>query len=138
MATLYKSANILIHPYRGEGFGMHIQEAMASGCIPLVTAGGPTDEFVTDFKINSGPRSVNMYEIFALKPTDSMSQMGSHKFVLEPDVNHLVYQLKHIIDNIKSIVVDKSNLKTWDTVGDAFYKALLAIHQNGKSPRRNR
>ena len=56
MGALYKDGDILIHPYRGEGFGMHVQEAMAAGCVPMVTAGGATDDFVNDqnaLRINS-------------------------------------------------------------------------------------
>ena len=36
MADLYKCSNVVVHPYRAEGFGMHVQEAMACGCLPLV------------------------------------------------------------------------------------------------------
>ena len=136
MADLYKSANILIHPYRGEGFGMHIQEAIACGCIPLVTAGGPTDEFVTNFKINASPRVVDMYSIFALKPTDSMSSMGSHKFVMEPDAQHLAIQLKHIVDNLSTIIVNKSKLQTWEDVGLQYFEVLKKVGMPKTLPRR--
>ena len=45
---LYKLSNVLVHPYRAEGFAMHVQEAMACGCLPVVPAGGPTDDFIPD------------------------------------------------------------------------------------------
>ena len=45
MAALYRACDVLVHPYRGEGFAMPVLEAMACGLPVIVTAGGPTDEF---------------------------------------------------------------------------------------------
>src|SRR6202034_3650135 len=38
LAGLYASCNCLVHPYRGEGFGLPIAEAMACG-LPVIVAG---------------------------------------------------------------------------------------------------
>ena len=43
--ALYRACDVLVHPYRGEGFAMPVLEAMACGLPVIVTAGGPTDEF---------------------------------------------------------------------------------------------
>lgn len=48
MAALYRSCDVLLAPYRGEGFGLPILEGMACGLMPIVTAGGASDDFVTD------------------------------------------------------------------------------------------
>jgi glycosyltransferase involved in cell wall biosynthesis len=45
IAALYRACDVLVHPYRGEGFAMPVLEAMACGLPALVTAAGPTDEF---------------------------------------------------------------------------------------------
>ncbi|MHB1630442.1 MAG: glycosyltransferase, partial [Bacilli bacterium] len=45
MAALYRSCNVLVHPYRGEGFGLPILEAMASGIPVIVPDKGPAIEF---------------------------------------------------------------------------------------------
>ena len=45
VAALYRACDVLVHPYRGEGFAMPVLEAMACGLPTVVTAGGPTDEF---------------------------------------------------------------------------------------------
>jgi glycosyltransferase involved in cell wall biosynthesis len=100
VAKLYGSCDFIVHPYRGEGFGMHIQEAMACGCVPIVTAGGPTDEFAIGHKIASSNRVVNPYDIFALKVGDSMSNMGQHRWVLEPDAQSVALSI------LKSLVLD--------------------------------
>jgi glycosyltransferase involved in cell wall biosynthesis len=138
MAELYRNHHILVHPYRGEGFGMHIQESMACGCIPIVTGGGATDDFVLQNRINSTHRIVNMYEIFGLKSEDSMSMMGSHKWVLEPDINHFASLLNNAINAVNTTNVDCSRLKTWQTVGKEYAKALNIILNNSKEPRRLR
>lgn len=48
LAALYRSCDALVHPYRGEGFGLPVAEAMASGLPVVVTAGGATDDFCAD------------------------------------------------------------------------------------------
>lgn len=48
LATLYAACHCLVAPYRGEGFGLPVLEAMACGLPAIVPAGGPTDDFVTD------------------------------------------------------------------------------------------
>lgn len=46
MGQLYASADLLVHPYRGEGFGMPMLEAMACGLPVLATEGGAADDFL--------------------------------------------------------------------------------------------
>jgi glycosyltransferase involved in cell wall biosynthesis len=48
MAELYRAADVLVQPYRGEGFCLPALEAMACGTPVVVTAGGPTDDFVDE------------------------------------------------------------------------------------------
>lgn len=48
IAALYTACDCFVAPYRGEGFGLPVLEAMASGLPVIVTKGGSTDDFVTD------------------------------------------------------------------------------------------
>jgi glycosyltransferase involved in cell wall biosynthesis len=48
LASLYVACHCFAAPYRGEGFGLPVLEAMASGLAVIVPRGGATDDFVTD------------------------------------------------------------------------------------------
>ena len=48
MARLYTAATCLIHPYRGEGFGLPIAEAMACGLPVIVPRFGSCLDFCAD------------------------------------------------------------------------------------------
>lgn len=46
MARLYRSCHCLVHPYRGEGFGLPVAEAAACGLPAILSVGGAADDFV--------------------------------------------------------------------------------------------
>lgn len=48
LASLYRACDCLVAPYRGEGFGLPILEAMACGVAPIVPRGGASDDFVSE------------------------------------------------------------------------------------------
>jgi glycosyltransferase involved in cell wall biosynthesis/Flp pilus assembly protein TadD/2-polyprenyl-3-methyl-5-hydroxy-6-metoxy-1,4-benzoquinol methylase len=45
LAGLYTACDVLVHPYRGEGFGLPILESMACGTPAIVTDGGAARDF---------------------------------------------------------------------------------------------
>jgi GT2 family glycosyltransferase/2-polyprenyl-3-methyl-5-hydroxy-6-metoxy-1,4-benzoquinol methylase/spore maturation protein CgeB len=63
MAGLYTACDCLVHPYRGEGFGMPVAEAMGCGLPVIVTQGGACDDFcnlANAFFVTSKKRSIRM------------------------------------------------------------------------------
>jgi glycosyltransferase involved in cell wall biosynthesis len=48
VARLYQAVDAYVSPYLAEGFNLPVLEAAACGLPVLCTAGGPTDDFVTD------------------------------------------------------------------------------------------
>lgn len=139
MAAIYKNSKAIIHPYRAEGFGMHIQEAMACGCYPIVSANGPTDEFVpnlpyTKIATKTNIIDINDPKIFATKPGDSMTQMGSHTFCNEPVADSLLHNMLSLYSshNTKQLYVDleeQSSITTWETIADTLVTALENINK---------
>ena len=80
LPSLYTACDCLVLPYRGEGYGLPVVEAMACGLPVMVTAGGATDDFVRDdfgFRIPS-TRQIFGNEISGLK-------LVKPGWLLEPD-----------------------------------------------------
>ena len=90
VAALYRACDVLVHPYRGEGFAMPVLEAMACGLPVIATAGGPTDEFLPD---DAGWRIKSRRASFAADRIDTLDTRG-RPWLLEPDAAHLVALLR--------------------------------------------
>ena len=90
LAALYRSCDVLVHPYRGEGFAMPVLEAMACGLPVIVTGGGPTDEFCP---ADAGWRVRSVRAPFPASRLGPLAPTGE-PWVLEPDGEHLVTLLR--------------------------------------------
>ena len=93
LAALYRSCDVLVHPYRGEGFGLPVAEAMACGLPAVVTGDGACAEFCdesTGWVL--GSRRVPT-QILGFVP-------GPAGFWLaEPDPDHLRATLRTVVDD---------------------------------------
>jgi len=89
MARLYQASDCYVSPYTGEGFNMPALEAAACGLPVNCTAGGPTDDFVT--------------EDFALQIASTLEPMAvsntPHAMGLIPDLEHLVHLMMCVIED---------------------------------------
>ncbi len=86
---LYRACHCLVLPYRGEGFGLPVLEAMACGLPVIVTAGGATDDFVRDahgWKLPARRRPIG--------PKVGGLPLVREGWVLEPDLDALVRALR--------------------------------------------
>jgi glycosyltransferase involved in cell wall biosynthesis len=148
MAALYKASKVIVHPYRAEGFAMHVQEAVACGCIPVISSNGPTDDFIPSNKgfkipVESRPININDPNIFALKPGDSSTLMSTHTFANEPSLPHLQKILQHIYHNhyktnLFEQIKDITSLTTWTVAATQYLQVLKNVYDNKQDPNRLR
>lgn len=94
MPGLYTACHCLVHPYRGEGFGLPVLEAMACGRAVIVSGGGATDDFATDqfaYRIPTRRKTLGM-EIGGMR----LARPG---WWLEPDSEELASTMVHLFRN---------------------------------------
>jgi glycosyltransferase involved in cell wall biosynthesis len=94
VAALYRACDVLVHPYRGEGFAMPVLEAMACGLPTVVTAGGPTDEFCP---ADAGWRIPSTKALLPGRRIGDLPLAGE-AWMLEPDRDALVALLREVAD----------------------------------------
>ncbi len=138
MAALYRSCDALVHPYRGEGFGMPIAEAMASGLAVVVTGGGAADDFCdadTGWIIPS--RRVDMH------PGD-WTPTGAGTWWLEPDRQALAAAMVEVLGDPDKVrhrggvararIVERFS---WDVVARAVAARIVGLLDGVASPGRS-
>jgi glycosyltransferase involved in cell wall biosynthesis/Tfp pilus assembly protein PilF len=95
LAGLYRACDCLVHPYRGEGFGLPIAEAMASGCPVIVTGYGAALDFCPE-------------DITYLIPAQAVQLANKHigdmetvdfPWLAEPDEKELARLMRYVMDN---------------------------------------
>jgi len=92
MAGLYTACDCLVHPYRGEGFGLPIAEAMACGLPVIVTKYGACLDFCDD---------KTAYFVSAKEVTHPEKRIGTLETVdypwwAEPDKKDLAEKMRYV------------------------------------------
>lgn len=125
IAGLYTACDCLVHPYRGEGFGLPVAEAMACGLPVIVTKGGATDDFCT---------SETGYQIPAKAVYFNKKELVGQGWILEPDRIALSKLMKYVFENrdearlkgLKASKYIKENL-AWGKAADMIIERFAAL-----------
>jgi hypothetical protein len=94
MIGLYTACDCLVHPYRGEGFGLPVLEGMACGLPVICTGGGATDDFATDevaYRLKS--------ESFEFGDEVNGEPLVRKGWLLEPCIKDLIHRLQWVVDH---------------------------------------
>lgn len=95
MPQLYRSADCLVHPYRGEGFGMTVLEARACGRITISTSGGACDDFLDGEACLRVPSK--------RVPVALETPCVGQAWLLESDVDALAAAMRLVVDQRRSL-----------------------------------
>jgi len=88
---LYTACDCLVHPYRGEGFGIPVAEAMACDLPVIVTRGGATDDFCvedTAYFVEADRRDIAFTE-----------ETAGQSWLLEPQADSLIEQMNYVLEH---------------------------------------
>ncbi|MBM3836639.1 MAG: glycosyltransferase [Verrucomicrobia bacterium] len=140
MPGLYTACDCLVHPYRGEGFGLPILEAMACGLPVIVTAGGAADDFATEefaYRIPARRQSIGT------KVGDL--ELAGQGWLLEPDLEALSNRMKFVASHPaearllgQRASVHVRSKWTWTHAAAAAEKRLQALAARTENPTRLR
>lgn len=100
MPALYRSANVVVQPFRAEGFCLPALEAMASGTPVIVTRHGGADDFVTEevgWFIDSAEQSL------PLELTGLPHSIGKMATFQEPNIASLIIHLRWCFDHPEQV-----------------------------------
>lgn len=95
MARLYRTADCLVHPFRGEGFALPVAEAMATGIPVIVSAYGPALEICGHDRAYFVPGSVFR---LAENRVGGLETVG-RPWLFQPDVRRLAELLRYVVDH---------------------------------------
>lgn len=100
LAGLYRGSDAFVLPYRGEGFGLPLLEAMACGTPVVTTAEGPAKEFCDE----SNSYLVEAKTDLVLDPPPPLGRIDGSFTWFEPDFLKLVKTLRHVYENRQEAV----------------------------------
>lgn len=135
LLNLIAESDVLVHPYRSEGFGLGVLEAMAVGTPVIHTRGGATNEFC------GANESLLIPATFAVgeSPRVGDSILADRSYWYEPSVDELCRILKEVVDgdvdllSLARAARERASTLGWRHVGDVAHESLESL-VSGREP----
>jgi len=99
LPSLYRSCDLYVQPYRAEGFGLPIAEAMACGLPTIVTGEGSARDFTSE-QTSLYIRSVKEYFV---ENRVSQFETANTPYWYVPDMNHLGQLMRVAYENQNAV-----------------------------------
>jgi glycosyltransferase involved in cell wall biosynthesis len=130
LAALYRGADAFVLPYRAEGFGMPLIEAMACGK-PVITNGeGPAVELCSA----SEGYLIPAKEVPVPEPAPPVGPLSGEWTWFEPDIAELARTLRHVYEQReeaaakgKNAAARIQNSLTWEHVLPAYLERIAKL-----------
>ncbi|HEY1728427.1 MAG TPA: glycosyltransferase [Candidatus Baltobacteraceae bacterium] len=128
LADLYRAATALVAPYRGEGFGLPILEAMACGVPSIATRGGASDDFTTkDTTLHIDASPVKLGKSYG------GFELVDDAFLLEPVEQQVIAAMRQVYENPKLVKfmseksADHARSWTWERGAERALERIEAL-----------
>lgn len=95
LAELYRGCHALVLPYRGEGFGMPLIEAMACGKPVIATGEGPTPEFCAP----DSTYLISAKTVQVPNGIEGLGEMAAEPTWFEPDAEELARAMREVYEH---------------------------------------
>ncbi len=128
------NADVLVHPYRAEGFGLPVLEAMALGTPVIHTRGGATNEFCGPDESLLIPSSVRL----ASSPLVGPWVLADQCYWYEPDVGALGELLGAVVNEDRATVAvahaasRRARDWSWSRVAELAETALVGLCEGSR------
>lgn len=123
LASLYRGADALVLPYRGEGFGMPLIEAMACGKPVITTGEGPAVEFCSEKEGYLIPAQL----VEVPEPPPPAGPLSGQWTWFEPNVAALAAAMRHVFEH-RDEAASRGRLAA-EAIGRGFtWKRILPIY----------
>ena len=134
LANVYRGCDAFVLPYRGEGFGMPILEAMACGKPVITTAQGPSQDFCT----SEAAYLISARETEVPDEPPLFGELAGEFTWFEPDAGELARTMLHVYSHVaeagqrgRAAAKLVRQKYTWSRITQRYQERIQQLTRNG-------